>query len=182
MRKNKKMLTTGLSEVLWKYEVNPFHDRKINEKKAEWLADFPFSFFITLTYRKAVTSEQKVRDDLRKLHRFTSQKVFGRNAFDASPQENSVSFYPVMEEHSDGSLHVHMLLEDISRYNEYARDSFIHLPELIFSVWKKIAGNPTQLDEKPLVNYKLRLLYAKYCLKKLSAKGTRDELSFMHTK
>jgi hypothetical protein len=145
MRTNQKMLTTEFLEDSWKYEINPFHDRKINEKKAEWLADFPFSFFITLTYRKAVTGEQKVREDLRRLHRFTSQKVFGRNAFDAFPQENSISFYPVMEEHADGSLHVHMLLEDISRYKKYARVSFVHLPNVIFSEWKKIAGNPTQL-------------------------------------
>lgn len=176
------MLTTGLLEDSWKYEINPFHDRKINDKKAEWLANFPFSFFITLTYRKAVTGEQKVYEDLRKLYRFTSQKVFGRNAFDAFPKENSISFYAVMEEHASGALHVHMLLEDISRNNAYARDSFVHLPDVIFSKWKKIAGNPTELDMKALVDYKLRLQYADYCVKKLGAKGTRDEFRFMHPK
>ncbi|PCC98481.1 hypothetical protein [Halopseudomonas pelagia] len=172
----------SLSEGRWTYDVNHFHDHIINQAKAEWLADFNFSFFMTLTYRKSVFSEKKVREDLKKLYRAVSQKAFGRNAYDAFPSENSISFYAVIEEHADGALHIHMMLEDISRKNAYVRDSFQHLPDLIFIEWRKLAGNPTQLDEKRVCDRKERLSFANYLLKKSGARAERDVMDYLHVK
>lgn len=174
--------TMGLSEGRWAYEVDPHHDRTIKQVTAKWLAGFNFSFFVTLTYRKSVFSEKKVREDLKKLYRVVSQKAFGRNAFNAFPKKNSISFYAAIEEHADGALHIHMLLEDISRENAYVRDSFEHIPLLVFSEWKKLAGNPTQLDEKRLCSKEERLILASYCLKYSGARTERDVIDYLHVK
>ncbi|MCP1319801.1 hypothetical protein [Halomonas sp. 707B3] len=97
--------------------VNPYNSKSLKQGILTWVKNKErnFRYFFLLTYAKKEYTILNVERDLQNLQSRLSNDIYGRKRNIDDPEQN-VSFIGFIESHSDGSLHVHVLLESFGQH------------------------------------------------------------------